>query len=93
MRSLSEFLCVSLLLMSGCGAIGGTSREAARAACPQLSEFDFEDMVELARLSRDSGDTKEVWNSGLGSLCVEFAVDFVSCSQCVRAVGNFVWGN
>jgi hypothetical protein len=96
MINLSKLLCISFLFISGCGAIGGTSREAARAACTDLSDFnesDFDDLVELARLSRDSGGTKEVWNSALGSQCVRFALDFSSCSQCVRAVGNFAWGS
>lgn len=92
MRTLATLLAVGLLSISGCGALGITTRAAARAACSQLTDSEFEDVVELARLARDSGGSEEDWNGGLGTLCIALPVDFSTCSECVRAVGDYVWG-
>jgi hypothetical protein len=96
MINLSKLLCISFLFISGCGAIGGTSRDAARAACTDINESDFATAVELSLLARDSGLTKEDWSLLVGQQCLEDPeplADFVSCSQCLRAVGNFAWGS
>ena len=77
--------------IAGCGVTG---LEAARAACPYATVADFNNIVELARLSRDSGNSAEDWNAVIGGLCLEFAVNFSNfsdCSRCVRAVGAYVW--
>lgn len=84
--------CSSFLACLRCGNNAAVSEEAARSLCPQLSIIVFNDTVELARLARDSGNSQEDRNSAFGSLCVEFALDFSSCSQCIRSIGNLVWG-
>jgi hypothetical protein len=56
-----------------------------------MIDTDFETVVEHARWTRDAGETSEDWNSNLGVLCVEFAVDFTACSRCTRAIGEYVW--
>jgi|GEM_PF-3366831 len=83
-------VCLSLLACSSCGT--NVSEASARSQCPDLSINEFNDTVELARLRRDSGDSKEDWNSALGLFCIEYAIDFSDCSQCVRAIGGLVWG-
>ena len=84
--------CSSILTCLHCGNSAAVSEEAARSRCPQLSIIEFNDTVELARLGRAAGGSEENWNSALGSFCIEFALDFSSCSQCIRAVGDLVWG-
>jgi hypothetical protein len=79
-------------LVAGCGAETALARQIARSACDELSDSDFDDLVDLARAARDADVSKEDWTEGLGNFCDLVAVDSEACARCTAAVGDYVWG-